>query len=82
MGDTVFFTYKRLSLEEMGEATKRLKLHRFPDTIDGEPTPEMMKGKVVASEAKKCPTCGHETWKNITKELGAVLQGIPVHGWL
>ena len=80
--DRVTFDYKYASVEQMDIVKKRLRIARFPDAFpDGSPTTPMMKGKITICEIKKCSECGQEVIKNVTRELGALLQGVPVKGW-
>jgi len=80
-GDDVIFDMKYVSLDELGEIKKRLKIHRFPEKFPDDSRVFTFGGKVIISELKKCPTCGHEEWKNVTREVGAKLLGGSVSGW-
>jgi len=81
MGDQVIFDIKYVSLDELGVITKKLKIHRFPEKFtDGNPIP-VLGGKIVISELEKCPTCGHEKWKNVTREVQIKMLGGMVAGW-
>lgn len=80
-GDDVIFDFTRFSQDDMETVTKRLKVHRFPSVFpDGSPIP-VMGGKVIVTELVKCPTCEAETWKNVSKEIGTIMQGVDVRGW-
>jgi len=80
--DEVIFDVKYVSLDELGEVNKRLRIHLMH--IDKDAPPQLralLDGKIIICEQKKCPTCGNEEWKNVTREVGAKLLGGSVQGW-
>lgn len=80
--DRVVFTFTYVSLQQLSEMTKTLRVARFPDEFpDGTPLPAMMVGKITVCELKKCPTCKHEEWKNITADIGVIMHGGVPRNW-
>ena len=80
--DEAKFDMQYISLDEMDRVKKTLKIRRMPLTdSEGDPVPAILAGKIIITELQKCPTCSHEKWKNVTRQVGAKLLGGSVVGW-
>lgn len=83
-GDEVEFKLTYFDRLEVDRVTRHLVMRRMavPEDIKKDPEAEravdLFDGKVIFSEVKICPTCGHRTFRNVTKQMGAMLQGLEV----
>jgi len=80
--DEIIFDVEYLSLDELDTIKKRLRIHLMHATKDMPPQLQaLIDNKVSICELKKCPTCGNEEWKNVTREINIKILGGSVRGW-